>query len=157
MDERDLEMLRRAIQVAQRARENGNHPFGAILVTEQGEILIEGENTVVTERDCTAHSETNLVRKACPLYDMSTLAKCTVYVNAEPCPMCAGALFWAGVGRVVYALSQSTLYAFNPNSRDRLLLSCREVMARGGRTVEVVGPMLEDEARQVHLNFWGNS
>lgn len=157
MNEHDLQMLRRAIQVAQRARAKGNHPFGAVLVSEQGQVLIEAENTVVTDRDCTAHSETNLVRKACPLYDSRTLAKCTVFVNAEPCPMCAGAIYWGGVGRVVYGLSQSGLYSFTSNAQEKLLLSCRQVVACGGRTVEVLGPLLEDEARAVHLNFWGNS
>ncbi len=68
--------------------------------------------------------------------------------------MCAGSIFWGGVGRVVYALSEEGLYALTGDSPDKLLLSCRDVFVRGGRQVEVLGPMLEEEARAVHEGFW---
>jgi tRNA(Arg) A34 adenosine deaminase TadA len=64
MDEYDLRFIRAAINIARRARDNGNHPFGAVLVGEQGHILMEAENTVVTGKDCTGHAETNLMRQA---------------------------------------------------------------------------------------------
>jgi len=70
--------------------------------------------------------------------------------------MCAGALYWAGVSRVVFGLRESELRALtgadpvNPT----LALECREVFARGQRPIEVVGPVLEDEARAVHEGFW---
>jgi tRNA(Arg) A34 adenosine deaminase TadA len=68
--------------------------------------------------------------------------------------MCSGSIFWSGVGRVVYALSEEGLYAMTGDSPDKLLLSCRDVFARGGRSIEVLGPALEEEARQVHEGFW---
>jgi hypothetical protein len=54
----------------------------------------------------------------------------------------------------VYALSEDGLYAFTGDSPHKLLLSCREVFARGGHPIEVLGPLLEEEARQVHVGFW---
>jgi len=81
MDENDLRFIRAAIDVARRARDSGNHPFGALLVDEQGRILMEAENTVVTQKDCTGHAETNLVRQACRKYDRDFLAKCTIYTS----------------------------------------------------------------------------
>ncbi|GIL15945.1 MAG: hypothetical protein BroJett039_11180 [Chloroflexota bacterium] len=150
----DEKFLRQAIGVAQRARDKGNHPFGAVLVDENGVALLEGENTVNTEHDATGHAEMNLARGACKQYDAVALAKCTMYSSCEPCPMCSGAIFWSGIGRVVYALSEEALYAFAPDSENKLPLGCREVLARGGRVVEALGPAMEDEARVAHVGFW---
>jgi len=152
----DLETLRKAINLASKAREHGNHPFGAVLVDAQGILLLEAENSVVTGRDCTGHAETNLIRAASAAYPAAALAGCTLYTSTEPCAMCAGAIYWSGVGRVVYALSERgllELVAHLPGG-DFLNLPCREVFARGGRTVEVLGPLLEGEARKVHAGFW---
>lgn len=155
MKENDLTFMRTAIDVAQRARDNGNHPFGAILVDDQGRILLEAENTVVTDRDCTGHAETNLMRLASQQYDGDFLAKCTLYTSTEPCPMCAGAIFWANVRRVVYGLSEEKLYEIaGPDSVEVLRLPCRELFAKGRKPIEVVGPILEEEARKVHVDFW---
>lgn len=150
----DLPLLRRAIAQAARAREHGNHPFGALLADENGQILLEAENTVLTENDATGHAETNLVRLASRQFSPDTLAKSTLYTSTEPCPMCAGAIFWSGIGRVVYALSEEGLYALTGDSTESLKLPCREVFARGGRLVEVLGPLLEEEAARVHEGFW---
>ena len=151
----DQTYIRTAIQIARRARENGNHPFGALLVDAQGQILLEAENTVITERDCTGQAETNLIRAATRQFDPDYLAGCTLYTSTEPCPMCAGAIFWGNLRRVVYGLSEVELYKLTGDQTDEvLLLSCREVFERGRKPIEVVGPMLEDEAREVHLGFW---
>jgi tRNA(Arg) A34 adenosine deaminase TadA len=155
MDEHDLRFLRASFTVARNARDNGNHPFGALLVDEQGEVVLEAENSVVTTKDCTAHAETNLMRKASAIYDPEFLAKCTLYTSTEPCPMCAGAIFWANVRRVVYGLSEEGLYEITgAESEEALYLPCREVFERGKKPIEVVGPLLEDEAREVHEGFW---
>ncbi len=150
----DLRLLRRAIDVAHRARQHGNHPFGAVLADEQGNVLLEAENTVNTAHDCTGHAELNLMRLASRQYSAEVLAHYTLYSSTEPCPMCAGSIFWGGVGRIVYALSEEGLYAFTGDSPYKLLLSCREVLAHGARPIEVLGPALEEEARQVHEGFW---
>ncbi len=152
----DLAYLQRAIALAHHARQNGNHPFGALLVDAQGSLLAEAENSVVTGRDVTAHAETNLVRLAANRFPAEVLAGSTLYTSTEPCAMCAGAIFWAGIGRVVYALSETGLLEMVAHlPGDAFLnLPCREVFKRGGRSVEVLGPFLEEEARQAHVGFW---
>jgi tRNA(Arg) A34 adenosine deaminase TadA len=148
-------LLRTAIQAAQHAREQGNHPFGAVLVGPDGHILLTAENTVNIDQDVTAHAETNLVRIAAHHYDPAFLANCTLYASTEPCPMCAGAIYWGNIGRVVYGLSQEGLFELTGSDpADALLLSCREVFTHGGKSIEVIGPILEEEARGVHLGFW---
>ena len=110
--------LRVAIAVAQRARSKGNHPFGAILVDETGQVLLEAENTVNTEHDCTGHAETNLVRLASRRYERDVLERCTLYTSTEPCAMCSGAIHWSGIGRVVFALGEEGLYAMTRNGEN---------------------------------------
>ena len=151
LDHRDAEHLRRAMVLAREAREGGNAPFGAVLVGEGGEILAEGKNTVSTERDVTGHAEVNLVRAAFRSLDAETLATSTLYASAEPCAMCSGAIFWAGVGKVVYGLGADRIYEmFPPDAENPVMrLPCREVLAAGTRHTEVVGPALEAEAEGV--------
>jgi tRNA(Arg) A34 adenosine deaminase TadA len=156
MGDFEIKHLRSAIAVAWRARQNGNHPFGAILVDEHSQVLLEAENTVLTERDFTGHAETNLVRQATRQYSPEELARHTLYASTEPCCMCAGAIHWSQIGRVVYALSEMDLYDMVGQSPDHLLLPCREVFSHSKRLIEVLGPIaeIEEEARTVHKNFW---
>jgi tRNA(Arg) A34 adenosine deaminase TadA len=152
-------LIRRALGLASLAREHGNHPFGALLADAAGDVLLEAENTVVTASDCTGHAELNLVRQACLKLDGDALAAATLYTSTEPCAMCAGAIYWAGVLRVVFGLRESELAALigtNPRN-PTLTLPCREVFARGQRPIEVIGPLFEDEARAVHHGFWSAS
>jgi tRNA(Arg) A34 adenosine deaminase TadA len=150
----DRDLLRRAIETARQARAHGNHPFGAVLADKTGRILLEAENTVLTARDVTGHAETNLIRLASARLAKGALSECTLYASTEPCAMCTGAIYWAGVGRVVYGLGEPELYTMTGTGHGGLLLACREVLAHGGHAVEVVGPALEGEARQVHVGFW---
>ena len=145
-----------AIELARRSREAGNHPFGSLLVDPDGNVVLEAENTVVTGRDPTGHAELNLVRAAGSQFDSAFLQGCTLYTSTEPCAMCAGAIYWSAIGRVVYALSSETLQAIvsDEEGSSTLALSCREVFAQGGREVEVSGPALEGQARSVHEGFW---
>jgi tRNA(Arg) A34 adenosine deaminase TadA len=155
MNDNDVRYVRTAIEIARRARDNGNHPFGAILVDKEGRLLMEAENTVVTDRDPTGHAETNLIRQASRRYDSDLLAACTLYASTEPCPMCSGAIYWGNVRRVVYGLSQEGLHEMiGEESEENLRLSCRDILGKGGRSIEVVGPLLEEEAREVHAGFW---
>ncbi len=147
-------LLRRAIEIAANARAHGNHPFGALLTDAQGNILLEAENTVNTAQDCTGHAETNLMRLASQEYSADELKDFTLYTSTEPCPMCAGAIFWGDVRRVVYALGEDGLYEITGKTPYELALPCREVFAHGTHPVEVTGPLLEEEARQVHVGFW---
>jgi tRNA(Arg) A34 adenosine deaminase TadA len=147
--------LTRAVELAAAARAHGNHPFGAILVTTDGRV-VEAENTVVIDHDPTGHAETNLVRRASATLDSAALASSTLYTSTEPCAMCCGAIFWAGIGRVVYALPETALLELVPDGSDEGLLDLpsREVFARGRRPTEVLGPIDVPGARDVHEGFW---
>lgn len=156
MDERDESHLRRAIAVARRSVEHGNMPFGAVLVDRRGEIILEAENTSITEHDPTGHAETNLMRQAGRRFEADHLAGCTMYTSCEPCAMCAGSVYWVGVRRVVYALDIPGLNQIvgddpkNPTPHLRA-----EVVLNGGRyPIALEGPALLDEARAVHEGFW---
>jgi tRNA(Arg) A34 adenosine deaminase TadA len=152
----DVKLLRATFQMALRAAQAGNHPFGAILADADGEIVLEAENTVVTDGDPTAHAEINLIRRAFQRGYGASLREMTLYASAEPCPMCSGAIYWGNINRVVYGLSQARLYSIvaDAGGRDTLLVPCRELLRRGQRTVDVLGPALEDEAAEAHLGFW---
>ena len=145
----DQALLRAAIALSTRARDAGNAPYGALLADAQGGVLLEACNTQVSDNDVTAHAELNLVRAASQRFDRDALAACTVYASGEPCAMCAGALYWSGVGRVVFGLSIQSMTALGGSDVDELVLHCADVIASGMRPVEVIGPALEDEARRV--------
>ena len=154
MNNTDRHLLKTAIDIARSSREHGNHPFGALLADQEGNILLRAENTVVTDRDCTGHAETNLIRRASQTLSPEQMAECTLYSSTEPCAMCAGAIFWGNIRRVVYALSEENLYTLTGEIPDKLLLACREVFARSARQIEVIRPALEEEAQKVHAGFW---
>ena len=149
--------LRRAYQVARRARTHGNHPFGCVLVGPDSEVLLEAENGYQPALDMTAHAERLLASQASQAWRPQFLAGCTLYSSAEPCAMCSGALYWAGVGRVVYGLSEKRLKEVTGSHPENptLDLPCRAVFGAGQRAVEVVGPLLEDEGAALHAGAWG--
>jgi tRNA(Arg) A34 adenosine deaminase TadA len=150
------ELLGRAIAIAAAARANGNHPFGALLADSHGVVWLTAENTVVTANDATGHAETNLVRAASAVFLPSRLAELTLYTSTEPCAMCAGAIFWSGIGAVVYALAESELYTLTGDDPENptMRLPCRDVFAAGRRDITVEGPFDLLAAREVHDGFW---
>jgi tRNA(Arg) A34 adenosine deaminase TadA len=152
----DETFLRRSFDVARRARTRGNHPFGAILVNLAGEVLIETENGLLPDRDMTGHAERLLATQASKQLAPEVLAGSTLYTSAEPCAMCAGAIYWAGIGRVVFGMTERRLKTITGNHAENptLDLPCRMVFAAGQRPVEVIGPMLEDEAAALHDGVW---
>jgi tRNA(Arg) A34 adenosine deaminase TadA len=154
--ERDTHFLRQSFDVARRAVAHGNHPFGAVLVDRDGNLLLEAENGYMPYHDGTAHAERLLATQACTTLDPDTLRSATLYSSAEPCAMCAGAIYWAGIGRLVYGLSEHRLRDLTGNHPENptLNLPCRDVFASGQRAIEVVGPLLEDEAAAVHAGVW---
>jgi tRNA(Arg) A34 adenosine deaminase TadA len=154
--ELDELFLRRSFEVARRSSTHGNHPFGAILVGEDRTVLIEAENGFMPDYDGTAHAERLLATQACRTLSTEVRGKATLYSSAEPCAMCAGAIYWAGIGRVVYGLSEQRLREMTGNHPENptLDLPCRAVFASGQRPTDVVGPMLEDEAEALHDGVW---
>jgi tRNA(Arg) A34 adenosine deaminase TadA len=156
LSEHDEHFLRQSFDVARRSLTHGNHPFGAILVDQNRNVLIEVENGYMPSHDGTAHAERLLATQACTTLGPDVLKDATLYSSAEPCAMCAGAIYWAGIGRVVYGLSEHRLRAVTGNHPENptLDLPCREVFQCGQRATEVVGPMLEDEAEALHAGVW---
>jgi len=154
---REEAFLRRAIELAREARAMGRHPFGSLIVDASGEVVVEAHNNAVRPAgDPTQHAETLACAAAAKLMPEAELAGCTLYTSTEPCAMCAGAIYWVGIGRVVYALPEKGLlgYTGSHNENPTLDLPCREVFARGQRPTIVEGPFLEAEAGRVHEGFW---
>jgi tRNA(Arg) A34 adenosine deaminase TadA len=153
----DEALLRRAFDVARQSRAAGDHPFGSVLADSEGNLIMEQGNGFTSEGgDRTAHAERLLASRAARAYDLRFLARCTLYTSAEPCAMCAGAIYWAGIGRVVYGQSEKALKAQTGAHEENptLDLPCATVFAAGQRPTEIVGPMLEAEAAQLQADFW---
>ena len=118
MKKSDSELLERAIKIAIEGIYKGGGPFGAI-ITKDGEVLSEAYNEVVFSRDPTAHAEILAIRKACEMTGSHLLEDCILYTSCEPCPMCLGAIYWAGIKKVVYAADRED--AENSGFSDRFI------------------------------------
>jgi tRNA(Arg) A34 adenosine deaminase TadA len=145
-------LIRRAIALARQARDEGNHPFGALLVLDD-DVILTALNSIGSDRDPTAHAETNLVALAIRQLTREQISRSVLYTSCEPCAMCVGKMYWAGIRSVVYGLSSGGLASLAGGD---FLVPCRELFQRATETVTVVGPILEDEARAVHVGYWGN-
>jgi len=155
--EDDLRFLRRSIELADEAVAEGNHPFGAVLVSAEGEILAEGKNNFTVDRG-PGHAETNLAREAARTFDEETLRGATLYTSVEPCSMCAGTIYWAEIGACVFGMTEKRLGELTGDDPENLTqdLECRTVFAAGQRPIEVRGPFAELEEVIVaqHASFW---
>jgi len=152
--EQALHHLQRANAVARAAREQGHHPFGALLVAADGQtVLLEQANV-----DSVNHAEAVLARRAAERFDAATRWGSTLVTTVEPCAMCAGTQYWAHIGHLVYGLAESQLLAITGQHPDNptLDLPCREVFARGHKPIAVTGPVPEmaDEIAALHRDFW---
>jgi tRNA(Arg) A34 adenosine deaminase TadA len=154
----DLKHLRRAIALADEAVTEGNHPFGALLVSAQGDVLLEGKNSHSVDRG-PGHAETNLAREAARVFDIETLRGATLYTSVEPCSMCSGTIYWAEIGCVVFGMTEHRLGELTGDDPENPTqdLDCRTIFASGRRAVEVRGPFpaLEDQIEAQHVAFWG--
>lgn len=153
----DLAFLRRTIALSRSVRDAGKHPFAALVVDADGKVVAEaGNDSLPPDGDPTRHAELLAAALAARRLGPEQLAGATLYSSAEPCAMCAGAIYWCGIGRVVYALSEHRLLALTGDHPENptFALPCREVFARGQRRIAVTGPCLEDEAAEPHLGFW---
>ena len=156
MDERDIAHLRRCLELARAAREGGNEPFGSLLVDGDGTVVAERMNTV-GGGDVTGHPELALAAWASAHLTAAECAAATLYTSCESCAMCAAGQYWAGIGRLVFALAGEQLAEIVPADGPRVLrLSSRDVFARGNVSVEVEGPCpeLADDALGVFDGFW---
>lgn len=156
----DIKNLKRTVELSRQSRASGNTPFGALLADKDGNILLEQMNVEITDKKCTGHAETQLAEKASTMYSKEFLWDCTLYTTAEPCSMCAGAIYWANIGRVVYGMSEKDLLSCTGSDPQNPTfdLPCREVFARGQKDIQVAGPFPElvDEIVEVHKDYWNH-
>ncbi|AFO59156.1 CMP/dCMP deaminase zinc-binding protein [Natrinema sp. J7-2] len=143
--------VRRAIDLAESAVEASNTPFGSLLVVDD-EIVRTAENTTLTDDDVSAHPEFKLAQWAASELESSERAACTLYTSTEPCPMCASAIVYAGLGRVVYSVPVDSLAAHRDDGV--IEIPCEEVVDRAGGETTVEGPVLEDAGLAVHEAYW---
>jgi tRNA(Arg) A34 adenosine deaminase TadA len=148
--------LRQAIALSAHGRSRGNRPFGAVVVGADGAILAEAWCNTTETGDCTGHAETTAVRLVSPKHGRDSLAGATLYSSAEPCVMCAGAIFWSAIGRVVYGIDAVRLRHYRGERLDQrdAELSCRDVFAAAPVPITCIGPVLADEAAAVHEGAW---
>ena len=160
MNAKDETHLRRAIALAAEAVAKGSRPFGAVVVSAAGKVVAEANAVATTDiRDWTAHSEMAALRKASEKLDWAELEGCTLYASGEPCPMCASALYWCNIRRLVYGAGEPAIRALRlPFERAAgIEIGCREIFAHCPHEIEAIGPCLEEEALVPHRDFWPNA
>ncbi|MEG1594121.1 MAG: nucleoside deaminase [Oscillibacter sp.] len=157
---REVELLRRVIEICAEAKAAGNYPFGCLLADKEGNILMEQGNCENAHQgDCTGHAETELMRRASQKYTKEEMWDLTMYNCGEPCAMCSGAMYWGNLGRLVYIGRETTLkeYTGDDLRNPTLALPCRAVFACGQKPdMVVLGPVseLEGEIMELHKGFW---
>jgi tRNA(Arg) A34 adenosine deaminase TadA len=149
--DRDRELVDRAIELAEESVEMGNTPFGALVVVDD-EIVREGRNETRSNDDLAAHPELTLARWAGRELDADERARCTMYASTEPCPMCATAIHYAGIDRVVFGVSGETL---DELTGDVVTIPCEEVIRRADGETTVEGPVATEAAMALHESFYG--
>ena len=154
----DEDWLRRSFTVAQDARARGDRPFAAVVVADGAVLAEAGSEQGASGGGTLAHSEMVVLKRLHELaVSREMLAGATIYSSGEPCAMCAAAIFYSGIGRVVYGLrAEAIAAARNAQSHTAALgLSCRAVLAAAAAPVTVLGPLLEEEGALPHKGYWG--
>jgi tRNA(adenine34) deaminase len=153
LNDADGRYLRRAIELSAIGSARGNRPFGAVVVAADGSLLAEAHNDNAATGDCTAHAEVNALRQL----RREAMAGATIYASGEPCVMCAGAIFWSGIRRVVFGIDAVRLRRFRAKDAAAadLQMSCRDVFAHSAEPFTVIGPALLAEATAPHQAYWG--
>ena len=147
-------LLSRTLKIAEDSVESGNHPFGA-LIALNGEIVLEAENRVITDQDATAHAELRALRAMVPTLTAMGIShrksELTLYASTEPCVMCLGALYWAGIKHVVFACSQKRMTAYTTGS---FVVPADQITSHMRNPPQIEGPFLEEQAAQLHAKYW---
>ncbi len=142
--------IRQCYALAEEAVQNGDHPFGALLVKD-GEVVLTAVNTIISDNDETRHAEINLVSEAGRRFKPQSLAHCTLYTSTEPCAMCTGAIYATGISTIVFGCSAKALYDLVGSDYS---IPCRDILALGRRETAVIGPILQEEGLQNHRDYW---
>ncbi|WP_411167553.1 nucleoside deaminase [Clostridium sp. MB05] len=145
MIKNDEYFMKKAIELAMKSRNEGNEPFGAILVKDD-EIVMSGENQINTLSDPTHHAEIGLIRRFCVENNIFDLKEYTLYTSCEPCVMCSGAMVWANLHKVVYSVSHDQLAQI---AGSNIMISCKEVFQKSPNKPIVVENVLNEEGLKV--------
>ncbi len=152
VNDEDKEFLRAAISFADLAGQKGNRPFGAVLVRNH-KIIETAESSQHADHDITYHAELKLISQASRKLERADFMECTLYSSAEPCPMCSGAIYWSGIGRVVFGCRQKLLGELE---NEKFAVPCSDILTCGGRQIDIKGPLLEEEAFAVLKRYLGH-
>ncbi|KAH3661765.1 hypothetical protein OGAPHI_005943 [Ogataea philodendri] len=148
-----VKYLEESVKVAHEAKLNGKHPFGCVLIGPNDEILLRQGNI-----DTFNHAESTLCREAAAKFSSDFLWGCTLVTNFEPCCMCAGSVYWANIGRILYGASEEVLLGLTGSAEENMTMSldCRTVVGSGQKAIEVIGPVPEMEQAILsdHRGFW---
>lgn len=150
--DQDKEFMRRAIALASESVRRGGGPFGAVIVKD-GEVVAEGSNSVTILNDPTAHAEVTAIREACRRLRTFHLEGCTVYTSCEPCPMCLGAIYWAGIKQIFYGNTRKD--AADIGFADDFIYEELERPLEARRLP--IRPLLRDEAQESFRLWEGKS
>ena len=136
----DTYFMKKALQEAEAAFEQGEIPVGAVIVIDN-RIIARGHNLTETLTDVTAHAEMQAITAAANFLGGKYLQKCTLYVTLEPCQMCAGALYWSQISKIVYG------------ARD-MERGCINLKTKLHPKTTISGGVLEDEASALMKRFF---
>ncbi|KEI69538.1 nucleoside deaminase [Endozoicomonas elysicola] len=143
-------LLIRSIDLARQRANRGQLPFSALLARED-QVLLEAGNTANADGDVARHAVMNLITKAHQQLSLNELKQCTLFVSSEPCAMCSGAIYWAGISRVVFGCSGKALQQIAGQS---INVSCRDIFNKCHPVIESIGPLEEELAAELIMEFW---
>lgn len=143
--------MERAIELAGKAGDRGDGPYGSVLVRDRDVVMTE-TNRTRTEDDLALHPELTLARRARAEWSFGTVADTVMYTSTEPCAMCATGMAYAGLGGVVYSVSGERAAEVTGGAAG---IPCDEVFDRLGADVAVLGGVMEDEGLDVHHEYSG--
>ena len=149
----DRKFMKMAYEIARNAVGHGNHPFGALLVHE-GKVVAKFENDVVTSGDITKHAETGLIGFASKTLSRKILSESILYTSTEPCIMCSGAIYWAGIQKIVFGVSEAQMDIQISAASSNYRISSEEVFRKINPKMIIIGPVLENEGLEIHAKFW---
>jgi tRNA(Arg) A34 adenosine deaminase TadA len=144
------ELIKRTYALALKAAANGDHPFSALLVNS-GQIVLECLNTVNTNKDATRHPELDILRLASASEPYFPFDQMVLYASTEPCAMCSGAIYWSGIATLVYGCPAKTLGEIKEGN---FVVPSRDLLSKGKKTIEIIGPILPEQGADIHRNFW---
>ncbi|MGX7245989.1 nucleoside deaminase [Enterococcus quebecensis] len=146
----DATFMEQALELAKDAARNGNEPFGALLVKGK-DIVFTGENQIHTESDPTYHAELGIIRDFCSTEKITDLSEYTLYTSCEPCCMCAGAMVWSSLGRMVFSLGHDELAAI---AGFNIMIGSEEIFSKSPNRPEVVKGVLREAAVPIYVDYF---